>query len=103
MSNSRSKPTVERRNGAKSKALRMSCPPLVEQGGDRPQDQRAAATPAPTLLGASGDRKFGTPPRHFKTCGKALAPRLARLKAGSYSVPLMSDLFSTSASSSPDS
>ena len=28
MSNSRSKPTVERRNGAKSKALRMSCPPI---------------------------------------------------------------------------
>ena len=33
MSNSRSKPTVERRNGAKSKALRMSCPPLEQQGG----------------------------------------------------------------------
>src|SRR4051812_48701289 len=33
MSNSRSNPTLERRYGEKSKALRMSCPPFEQQGG----------------------------------------------------------------------
>src|SRR5689334_6594384 len=50
MSNSRSKPTLERRNGAKSKAVRIFCPPLDEQGGAEPP---SIATPAQRAAGAA--------------------------------------------------
>src|SRR5687767_4094465 len=85
MSNSRSKPTVERRNGAKSNALRMLCPPHVEQGREEKPSKRLnrpVRDPIKVVLRwhplrahqAPGRRKSGFRSADFKGASARLAP-----------------------------
>src|SRR5687767_10766618 len=71
MSNSRSKPTVERRKGAKSNALRMLCPPHHEQGG-RSAVETASTVPSPGPNGARR-RKIWMRCRRFQDRGRHVA------------------------------
>src|SRR5437870_1791643 len=84
MSKRRSKPTVERRNGAKSKALSMSCPPLSNKAGQSAQGRGPVTGPGwrPASCDLVASRQRSRRPNALsKPVGELILGDLARGKA----------------------